>query len=80
MAKTKTDDLPKGTEEMSAEEQKAAKGGATRFATMQAAAVMTPTLGSATTIKDTSRLAEEAAGTIEESPTLDPTIREPIKR
>jgi hypothetical protein len=29
MAKTKIDDLPKGAEEMDAEEQKAAKGGAT---------------------------------------------------
>jgi len=65
MAKTKTDDLPKGTEAMSAGEQKAAKGGAKRLATIQATAVIAPTL------------ADKVATSIEDAPTLDTTLRKP---
>jgi hypothetical protein len=48
MAKTKIDDLSKGTEEMDAKEQKAAKGGATIAAKPTLAATQAATLAAQT--------------------------------
>jgi hypothetical protein len=52
MPKTKIEDLPKGTEELDAKEQKAAKGGATIVAKQTLAATQAATLlsGSASAV------------------------------
>ncbi len=62
MAKTKIDDLPKGTEEMDAEEQKAAKGGLRATLSAQ-------TLAARSTLSATSQTL--AKPTLEDPSTLD---------
>jgi hypothetical protein len=69
MTKTKIDDLPKAAEEIDAEEQKAAKGGA---AAVKMAAVQASQLGA---------LAAKPTGTIAAKPgELDTTIAPKINR
>lgn len=77
MAKTKIDDLPKGAEEMNAEEQKAAKGGATavEFGSLAASQVRNATLAKAAVAPVRTSVRNET-GTL---PTLDPSIRPPTK-